>query len=111
MHSRLPASRAALTLAKQVPEQNIVFMKKSAMLADPGPNRSRGALWLLSNPDFAAMCYKSEPPGTPLLRCCTSSSPLKLLPLSLPLADAPTPARGRKRPMRASVINIRAQGW
>ena len=36
MYSLLPGSGAALTLAKQVPDQNTVFLKKSAKLADPG---------------------------------------------------------------------------
>ena len=49
MYSLLPGSGAALTLTKQVPDQNTVFMKKSAKLADPGRIRARtapGTPWL-----------------------------------------------------------------
>ena len=41
-------------------------------------NRSKEPMAQLRNPTFAAMCYKSEPPGTPsphCCSCCTSSFP------------------------------------
>ena len=104
MYSRLPASRAALTLAKQVPDQNTVFMKESPKLAHPGANRSRDALSRWGNPTFAAMCYKSEAPGIPLnLRCscCTSSFPPQTPP-SQPAAGLRPNASSRSQAPNAS---------
>ena len=46
------------------------------------------------------------PPCTAAAAARAPSSPLKLLPRSLRLAYAPTPARTRKRSVRASVIYI-----